>query len=79
MQQKKTKAVVTAEEHQVHGGLGSAISELLSQNYPVPMRIVGVKDRFGESGKPEELLKKFGCSSKDIIKAVEEVLKMKKK
>ena len=75
---KKTKAVVTAEEHQVHGGLGSAVSEVLSQNCPVPMKIVGVKDRFGESGKPEELLKKFGCTSEAIIKAVKEVLKMKK-
>jgi transketolase len=75
---KKTKAVVTAEEHQIHGGLGSAISELLSQNYPVPMQFVGVQDRFGESGKPEELLKKFGCSDVDIIKAVKKVLRMKR-
>ena len=75
---KKTKAVVTAEEHQIHGGLGSAVSEVLSQNCPVPMRIVGVKDRFGESGKPEELLKKFGCTSEAIIKSIKEVLKMRK-
>jgi transketolase len=75
---KKTKAIVTAEEHQIQGGLGSAVSEVLSQNYPVPMKFVGIMDRFGESGKPNELLKKFGCTSAEIIKAVKSVLKMKK-
>lgn len=74
---KKTKAIVTAEEHQIHGGLGSAVAEVLSQAYPVPMKIVGVKDRFGESGQPDELLKKFGCSPQDIIKAVKNIIKMK--
>ena len=72
---KKTRAVVTIEEHQVTGGLGGAVSELLSQEYPVSMRFVGVKDRFGESGKPEELLKKFGCTHRDVIKAVKEILR----
>ncbi|MBU2100639.1 transketolase family protein [Candidatus Micrarchaeota archaeon] len=75
---KKTGAIVTAEEHQVFGGMGSAVAEVLSQNYPVPIKFVGIKDRFGESGQPEELLKKFGCTSKDIIKAVKDVLEMKK-
>ncbi|MFH1664047.1 MAG: transketolase family protein [archaeon] len=75
---KQTNAVVTAEEHQVIGGLGSAVAEVLSQNYPVPIKFVGIKDRFGESGKPEELLEKFGCTSKDIVKAVKEVIEMKK-
>ena len=75
---KKTRAVVTIEEHQVTGGLGGAVAEVLSQNYPVPIKFVGVKDRFGESGTPEELLKKFGCTSEAIVKAVKEVLKMKK-
>lgn len=73
----KTGAIVTAEEHQVNGGLGSAVSEVISQNHPVPMKMVGVMDRFGESGQPEELLKKFGCKSTDIIKAVKSVLKLK--
>ena len=59
---KKTKAVVTAEEHQIYGGLGSAVAEVLSQNFPVPMKILGIMDRFGGSGQPEELLKKFGCT-----------------
>ena len=74
---KKTKAVVTIEEHQITGGLGGAVSELLSQEYPVSMRFVGVKDRFGESGKPEELLKKFGCTHREVIKAVKDVLRKK--
>ena len=75
---KKTRAIVTVEEHQITGGLGGAVAEVLSQNYPVPIKFVGVKDRFGESGTPEELLKKFGCTSEAIVKAVKEVLKMKK-
>ena len=76
---KKCKCIVTAEEHQVNGGLGSAVSEVISQNYPVPMKIVGVKDTFGESGKPDELMKKYGIVSKDIVKAVRDVIKLKKK
>jgi len=75
---KKTNAVVTAEEHQIMGGMGSAVAEVLSQNYPVPMKFVGIKDRFGESGQPEELMQKFGCTHKEIIQAVKEVLEMKK-
>ena len=74
---KKTKAVVTAEEHQIQGGLGSAVAEVITENCPVPIKRVGILDRFGESGSPEELLKKFGCTSKDIIKAVKSVLKKK--
>ena len=74
---KKTKAVVTAEEHQIYGGMGGAVAEVLSSNYPVPIEYVAVKDRFGESGKPEELLKKFGLKSNDIVKAVKKVLRKK--
>lgn len=66
---KKTKRVITVEEHQIAGGLGSAIAEFLSQEYPVSIKMVGVKDRFGESGQPEELLDKFGLTSKFIKKA----------
>jgi len=72
---KKTKLIVTAEEHQIFGGLGSAVAEVLGEHNPVPMRFVGIKDRFGESGDPNELLKKFGCTSKNIIKAVKEIIK----
>ena len=75
---KKTGAVVTAEEHQNIGGLGGAVAEVLSQNYPVPMKIVGVEDRFGESGDPWELLEEFGLTTKFLVKAVKEVLEMKK-
>lgn len=71
---KSTGAVVTAEEHQVAGGLGSAVSEVLSQNFPVPIEFVGVGDVFGESGKPEQLKKKFKLTSKDIIESVKKVI-----
>jgi hypothetical protein len=57
---RRTGAVVTAEEHSIVGGLGSAVAEVLSENFPVPMRRIGIKDAFGESGKPDELMKKYG-------------------
>jgi len=79
MAAKKCKSIVTIEEHQITGGLGGAVSEFLSQNYPVPMKIIGVKDRYGESGGPEELMKKFGLTHKTIIQKVHQVLKLKKK
>lgn len=71
------RAVVTVEEHQINGGLGSAVAEVVSQNFPVPMKIIGVEDRFGESGEPNELLEKFGLTKEAIIKAVTSVLRMK--
>ncbi|OGE37104.1 transketolase [Candidatus Daviesbacteria bacterium RIFCSPLOWO2_01_FULL_39_12] len=72
-------AIVTAEEHQIYGGLGSAVAEVVSQNYPVPMKIIGVEDRFGESGEPNELLEKFGLTVEAITKGVTHVLRMKDK
>lgn len=72
-------AIVTVEEHQITGGLGGAVAELLSENYPVPVKRVGVQDRFGESGEPNELMEKFGLSKESIIKAVTVVLRMKGK
>jgi transketolase len=67
--------VVTAEEHQVHGGLGSAVAEVLAKNYPVPMEFVGIPDTFGTSGEPDELLEKFGLTWPTIyasaLKAIE--------
>jgi len=63
---KATKRVVTVEEHQVHGGLGSAVAEVLSQEYPVPMKIIGMPDCFGESGTPAELLQKYGLNADAI-------------
>src|SRR3989344_1733583 len=74
---QKTKAIVTVEEHQITGGLGSAVSEVLVEHFPVPMQRVGVADRFGESGTPEELLEKFGLKAKHIKVAIKEVLKRK--
>ena len=74
---KETGAVVTAEEHSIIGGLGSAVAEVLSEEYPVPVLKVGVKDVFGESGKPSELLEKYGLTSKDIIEKVKAAIKLK--
>lgn len=74
---QKTGAIVTAEAHQIACGMGSAVAEVLCQNYPVPIEMVGVKDRFGESGKPHELMEKFGLSSIYIVEAVKKVLKRK--
>ena len=65
----KTKAVVTAEEHQLAGGLGSSIAQLLAQELPVPMEFVAVKDKFGESGTPEQLMAKYGIDTVDVVKA----------
>ena len=76
---KKTGAVVTAEEHQMFGGTGSAVAECLSQNCPVPMEIVGVRDTFGESGTADELMKKYGLSADGIVDAVRRVLTKKGK
>lgn len=74
---KECGAVVTVEEHQITGGLGGAVAEVLSQNFPVPLKIVGVKDSFGESGDPNELLKKFGLTKENITQALMHVLQMK--
>ncbi len=74
---KETGAIVTCEEHQIMGGFGSAVAEVVVENCPVPMRFIGIQDRFGESGTPEELIVEFNLDSRDIIKAVEEVLKRK--
>jgi len=74
---KKCGAVVTVEEHQISGGAGSAVLEILSEEYPVPAERVGMPDTFGESGEPEELIEKYGMDAKAIIKAVQKVLKRK--
>ncbi|MFC1616931.1 transketolase family protein [Candidatus Margulisiibacteriota bacterium] len=74
---KETKAFVTAEEHSIVGGMGSAIAEVLSQFFPVPMEFVGVKDTFGESGSPDDLIQKYKLTPKDIIEAVKKVIKRK--
>ncbi|MBQ6582401.1 MAG: transketolase family protein [Mogibacterium sp.] len=71
---EETGAIVTAEEHSVLGGLGGAVAEVVVQKCPVRMAMVGQKDTFGESGKPAELLEKYGMTKEDIKKAVREVL-----
>jgi transketolase len=76
---KKTGAVVTAEEHQITNGLGSAVAEVLGEHQPVPMARVGVPDIFGESGSPDELLDKYGMRAKNIIEAIHRALKRKKR
>lgn len=73
----KTGCVVTAEEHQRNGGLGDAVAQVLAQHHPAPQEYVAVNDTFGESGKPTDLLKKYGLDKPDIIAAVEKVLKRK--
>ena len=70
-------AVVTAEEHQKIGGLGSAVAEVLSVSKPVPMEIIGVDDTFGESGESDELMEKYGLTAADIVKAAEKVIARK--
>jgi transketolase len=76
---KRCKAVVTVEEHQVAGGMGSAVAELLARERPTPMAFVGMQDRFGESGDPQELLAHFGLDADGIIDAVQTVLKQRAK
>lgn len=71
---KKCGAVVTVEEHQIMGGMGSAVAEILAQNYPVLMEMVGMPDSFGESGQPEELQIKYGMSVESIKMAVKKVI-----
>jgi transketolase len=73
----KTKCVVSAEEHMMNGGLGEAISQVLSRNLPVPQEFVGVDDSFGESGAPMELMTKYGIDTQNIISAVLKVLDRK--
>jgi transketolase len=75
---KKCRAVVTVEEHQIAGGLGGAVAECLAKHYPAPMEFVGMQDVYGESGKPEELIAKYGMAPIDIEKAAKKVLKRKK-
>lgn len=74
---KESGAVVTVEEHQVMGGMGSAVSEVLAKEYPVPMEFIGVHDQFGQSGEPEELIEHYGMGVTAIKDAVKKVIKRK--
>lgn len=75
---RKCGAVVTVEEHQIHGGLGGAVAEVLAKHAPTPMEFVGLQDTFGESGPPAKLIEKYGMGVKDIKLAVKKVLRRKK-
>jgi transketolase len=76
---KETGAIVTAENHSIYGGLGSAVAEAIVENYPVPMQRIGIKDVLGEAGTNAELLDKYGMSAKHIAEAVREALRRKRK
>jgi len=74
---KDCGAVVTAEEHSIVGALGSAVCEVIAETTPVPVRRIGIRDVFGESGTPDELFDKYGLSVRHIVKAAKEVVKKK--
>jgi transketolase len=75
---KKCGAVVTVEEHQVNGGLGGAVAEVLAKHAPTPIEFIGMQDTFGESGAPEALIEKYGMTPKDIIAAARRAIRRKK-
>ena len=75
---KETGAIVTAEEHSIIGGLGSAVSEVLCEEMPVPVLKVGIEDTFGESGKPEQLLKAYGLTTEKIVEKVKKAVSIKR-
>lgn len=74
----ETGAIVTVEEHQIAGGMGSAVAECIAKNFPVPMEFIGVKDKFGQSGTPDELIEHYEMGEKSIMEAVKKVLLRKK-
>ncbi|GAB4092955.1 transketolase family protein [Flaviaesturariibacter terrae] len=76
---RKTGCAVTAEEHNVLGGMGDAVAQVAARNFPVPIEYVGTNDTFGESGTPDQLLKKYGLTPEHIVEAAEKVLARKKK
>ena len=71
---KETKGIDTAEEHSIIGGLGATVSQVVTSNHPTIVKTIGIKDTFGESGTPDELMKKYGLTSDEIIKAVKEII-----
>ncbi len=74
---KETRAIVTIEEHQIAGGMGSAVAEVLAQNFPVPIEFIGVNDKFGQSGTPDELIEHYGMGKDAIKESVKKVLSRK--
>ncbi|KKR69802.1 MAG: Transketolase, central region [Candidatus Nomurabacteria bacterium GW2011_GWB1_40_7] len=74
---KECRAIVTVEEHQIAGGMGSAVAEVLAQNFPVPIEFIGIQDKFGQSGSPDELIEHYGMGKNSIKEAVKKVLTRK--
>lgn len=74
---KKTKRFITVEDHQINGGFGSAVSEVVTENFPIPVIRIGIEDKFGQSGTPEELFRHYGISSTNIIKKALQILNIK--
>jgi transketolase len=74
---RKTKCAVTVEEHNIIGGMGDAVGQVAAKNFPIPIEYIGTKDTFGESGQPEQLLKKYGLDTPDVIAAAEKVMARK--
>ncbi|HDM37946.1 MAG TPA: transketolase family protein, partial [Candidatus Omnitrophica bacterium] len=74
---RETKAILTCEEHTIYGGLGSAVCEVISESYPVPVKMMGIKGEFGQSGEPEELMKYYHLTSNDIKIAAKELISRK--
>lgn len=72
---KKTKRFITVEDHQINGGFGSAVAEIIVENYPIPIARIGVEDKFGQSGTPEELFRYYGITSTNIVKKAQELIK----
>ncbi len=74
---RETGAIVTAEEHLLHGGMGSNVARIVAQTHPVPMRFVGLADTYTDSGEPEDLLVKYGMTAEDIVVAAREAVAAK--
>ena len=74
---QKTGGIVTVEEHQIAGGMGSAVAEVLAEEFPVPMEFIGIRDLFGQSGTPDELMKFYKLDKDSITTAVQDVLRRK--
>ena len=74
---RKTRCAVTAEEHNIYGGMGDAVAQVAARHFPIPIEYIGTKDTFGESGTPDQLLKKYGMDVQDIVAAAEKVLSRK--
>ena len=74
---RETGAIVTAEEHLLHGGMGSNVARIVAATHPVPMRFVGLADTYTDSGDPDDLLEKYGLTSQDIVKAAREAVAAK--